>query len=83
METQPSEATYRSYLFLWAGQMVSLLGSSIAQFVIVWWIALGTGTTLYLSLASLAGFAPIVILVPTFVWFFTDFRHAEEMESAT
>lgn len=61
---QVNQTTFRSYLFFLFGQLVSLLGSSIAQFVIVWWITLETESTLYLSLASVLGFAPIVILGP-------------------
>ena len=61
---QVSQTTFRSYLFFWFGQLISLLGSSIAQFVIIWWITLETESTLYLSLASVLGFAPIVILGP-------------------
>ena len=36
MVAQPDSAMFRSYLFFWSGQLVSLLGSSIAQFVIIW-----------------------------------------------
>jgi len=64
MKILADQATFRSYLFFWSGQLVSLLGSSIAQFVIIWWITLETGSALYLSLASLLGFAPMVILTP-------------------
>jgi len=71
MEAQVSQATFRSYLFFWAGQLVSLLGSSIAQFVIIWWITLETGSALYLSLASFLGLAPMVILAP-FAGVFVD-----------
>ncbi|UCE44359.1 MAG: MFS transporter, partial [Candidatus Bathyarchaeota archaeon] len=62
METQANPATFRNYLFFWSGQLVSLFGSSVASFVIIWWITLETGSALYLSIASLLGFAPIVIL---------------------
>ena len=64
MEIQANQATFRSYLFFWSGQLVSLLGSSISQFIIIWWITLETESTLFLSIASLLGFAPIVILGP-------------------
>ena len=64
MEIQASKATFRSYLFFWSGQLVSLFGSSIAQFVVIWWITVETGSTLYLSLASFLGLAPMVILTP-------------------
>jgi len=71
MELQASQTTFRSYLFFWAGQLASLLGSSIAQFVIIWWITLETGSALYLSLASFLGLAPMVILAP-FAGVFVD-----------
>lgn len=62
--SESGQSTFRSYLFLWSGQLVSLLGSSVASFVIIWWITLETGSPLYLSLASIASFAPIIVLAP-------------------
>jgi len=64
MEIQAGQVTFRSYLFFWSGQLVSLLGSSVAQFVIIWWITLETGSALYLSIASFLGLVPMVILTP-------------------
>lgn len=64
MKIEANQATFKSYLFFWSGQLVSLFGSSIAQFVIIWWITLETESTLFLSIASVLGFAPIVILGP-------------------
>ena len=64
MEIQANQTTFRSYLSFWSGQLVSLLGSSIAQFVIIWWITLETESALYLSIAALLGYAPMVILGP-------------------
>ena len=64
METQATQTTFRSYLSFWSGQLISLLGSSIASFVIIWWITLETESALYLSIASVVGFAPIVVLTP-------------------
>jgi len=64
MEIQAGQVTFRSYLFFWSGQLVSLLGSSIAQFVIIWWITLETGSALYLSVAAFLGLVPMVILTP-------------------
>lgn len=61
---EASQTTFRGYLYFWTGQLVSLLGSSISQFVIVWWITLETQSALYLSLASFLGFVPTVILSP-------------------
>jgi DHA3 family macrolide efflux protein-like MFS transporter len=64
MEIQAGQVTFRSYLFFWSGQLVSLLGSSIAQFVIIWWITLETGSALYLSIAAFLGLVPMIILTP-------------------
>jgi DHA3 family macrolide efflux protein-like MFS transporter len=71
MEVHTSQETFRSYLFFWVGQLTSLLGSSVAQFVIIWWITLETGSALYLSLATFLGLAPMVILAP-FAGVFVD-----------
>ena len=64
MQIQADQTTFRSYLFFWLGQLVSLLGSSITNFVIIWWITLLTESTLYLSIAFLVGLVPTVILSP-------------------
>jgi len=64
LEMQADQTTFRSYVYFWSGQLISLLGSSVSQFVIVWWITLETGSTVFLSLASFLGFAPIVLLSP-------------------
>jgi DHA3 family macrolide efflux protein-like MFS transporter len=64
LESQVDKSSFRSYLFFFAGQQASLLGSSISQFVIVWWITLTTGSPIYLSLAMVAGFAPMIVLTP-------------------
>jgi len=64
LEMQADQTTFRSYLSFWSGQLVSLLGSSIASFVIIWWITLETQSALYLAFASLVSFAPMLILSP-------------------
>jgi DHA3 family macrolide efflux protein-like MFS transporter len=64
LRAQSDQSAFRSYLFFWSGQLVSLLGSSIAQFVIIWWITVETGSAMYLSLASLLGLAPMILLSP-------------------
>jgi len=64
METQANQSTLKSYLFFWSGQLVSLLGSTMVQFVLIWWITLDTGSAFFLALASFLGLAPMVILGP-------------------
>lgn len=65
------QRAFRSYVYFWFGQLVSLFGSSVSQFVIIWWITLETGSALYLSLAAFLGLAPSVILSP-FAGVFVD-----------
>ncbi len=61
---QADETTFRSYLYFWSGQLASLLGSSIAQFVLIWWVTLQTESAVYLSIASFVGFVPQIVLSP-------------------
>ncbi|MHA2391654.1 MAG: MFS transporter [Promethearchaeota archaeon] len=64
MEITPTKRTFQSYLGFWGGQLFSLLGSSIIQFVIVWWIAEGTRSPIYVSIAFFLGSLPMVIIPP-------------------
>jgi MFS transporter, DHA3 family, macrolide efflux protein len=61
---QPTNSTFKHYLTFWSGQIASTLGSSIVQFVIIWWITLQTQSGLYLSLAALVGLVPMIVLSP-------------------
>ena len=61
---KPSDSTFRSYLFFFGGQIASTLGSSIVQFVIIWWITLQTQSGAYLALASFVGLVPTILLSP-------------------
>lgn len=47
--------------FVWGGELVSTLTSSILQMGLIWHLALTTGSSSLLSLASLAGFLPIAL----------------------
>lgn len=79
--TQPSPTTssLRQYWFFFSGQLFSLLGSSVVQFALIWWLTVtstmdpryadSTGTIL--GLASVAGFAPFV-LTSLFAGVFVD-----------
>lgn len=46
------------------GQAASLLSSSAAQFALVWWVTVRTGSALALGAAALAGFLPQALLGP-------------------
>ena len=63
-EDPTTTSTFKSYIFFWSGQLISILGSIIVQFIIIWWITIRTRSALYLSLANIAGFLPFIILTP-------------------
>lgn len=52
------------YIFFWIGQLISLLGSSVVQFTIIWWITLETGSEFFLALSTFLGFGPAIVLTP-------------------
>jgi len=64
MEETVNQETFKSYLFFWAGQLFSILGSSITQFVIVWWITITTESTLVLSIAGFIYILPMTLVIP-------------------
>lgn len=49
---------------VFAGQGISLVGSSVTQFVLLWWITDTTGSVTALSLAGLAALLPRALLGP-------------------
>ncbi len=52
------------YLVIWSGQLISLFGSGLVQFAIIWWLTTTTGSSFILALASFAGLIPLVIFTP-------------------
>jgi DHA3 family macrolide efflux protein-like MFS transporter len=49
---------------LWGGQAVSLFGSALVQFALVWWLTLTTESATVLTTATLAALLPNVLLGP-------------------
>lgn len=56
--------TFKNYIFFYSGQLFSLLGSSITQFVIVWWITISTESMIMLSIATFAYVLPMTLAMP-------------------
>ena len=54
----------RTYTVILGGQAFSLLGSSAAQFAILWWLVLTTRSATVLATASIAGFLPQALIGP-------------------
>lgn len=53
-----------SFGLLWASQSVSMIGSSLVQFALIWWITEKTGSAVSLSTATIMFLLPGVILGP-------------------
>jgi len=64
MEELANTSTFKSYLFFWSGQLVSLMGSLIVQFAITWWITVITGSVFYLAIGTFLYFIPMIFLAP-------------------
>ena len=62
--TPISQDWARPFFTLWAGQAVSLLGSQLVQFALIWWLTKTTGSATVLATASLVGLLPQVFLLP-------------------
>jgi DHA3 family macrolide efflux protein-like MFS transporter len=56
--------TMTSFLVLWTGQALSLLGSQAVQFALIWWLTQETGSAAVLAMATLLGLLPTVALGP-------------------
>jgi DHA3 family macrolide efflux protein-like MFS transporter len=65
MIAQPAVQDWRKPFFLiWTGQSISLLGSQLVQFALIWWLTKETGSATILALASFFSYVPEVILAP-------------------
>ena len=53
-----------SFLVLWTGQALSILGSMAAQLALIWWLTRATGSAAVLATATLLGLLPTVVLGP-------------------
>src|SRR5215208_8535593 len=54
----------RRFFTLWTGQALSLLGSQLVQFAIIWYLTQTTKSATTLAVASMMGLLPQVILSP-------------------
>ena len=63
-EQTPYKKSVKPFLIIWSGQAVSLLGSQLVQFALIWWLTQTTGSATVLATASLVGLVPQVVLGP-------------------
>jgi DHA3 family macrolide efflux protein-like MFS transporter len=54
----------QSFAFIWTGQAVSLIGSRLVRFALVWWLTIQTGSATLLAIAMIMMFLPQVIITP-------------------
>src|ERR1044071_8465084 len=54
----------RRFFTLWTGQALSLLGSQLVQFAIIWYLTQTTKSATMLAIASMMGLLPQVLLSP-------------------
>lgn len=54
--------TFRHYIFFWLGQLTSLLGSSVVNFALIWWITIESQSATILSLAFFLSLLPQIFI---------------------
>jgi len=54
----------RNFFPMWIGQVLSLMGSRVVQFALIWYLAQTTGSATTLALAALVGLVPEILLGP-------------------
>jgi len=54
----------RPFFTIWTGQAFSLLGSTLVQFALVWWLTQTSGSAKVLAFASMMAVLPRVFLMP-------------------
>ena len=52
------------FFTIWSGQAISLFGSRLVQFALIWWLTRETGSATVLAIATLIGLLPQVIIGP-------------------
>ena len=52
------------FLTIWSGQALSLLGSRLVQFALVWWMTETTGSETVLTMATAMSYIPMIFISP-------------------
>jgi DHA3 family macrolide efflux protein-like MFS transporter len=62
---KPNSSNWAAPFFtIWTGQAISLLGSQMVQFALIWWLTKTTESATVLTTATLVGMLPTVVLGP-------------------
>jgi len=62
--TQDGKPWKTTFFTIWGGQAVSMLGSQLVQFSLIWYLTATSGSATVLATATLAGMLPMVVLGP-------------------
>jgi DHA3 family macrolide efflux protein-like MFS transporter len=60
----PAQRWQPRFFSIWIGQAISLLGSMLVQFALIWWLTQETGSARVLAVATLVGVLPTVFIGP-------------------
>ena len=62
---QPQPAKWAGRFFtIWTGQALSLFGSALVQFALIWWLTQKSGSATVLAIAVLVGLLPQIVVGP-------------------
>jgi DHA3 family macrolide efflux protein-like MFS transporter len=60
----PNANWKRLFIPFWVSQILSIFGSALVQFTLVWWLTQETGSATVLATATLVGLLPTIIVMP-------------------
>jgi len=64
LEVSSSRRWIVRFAIVWVGQSLSLVGSQLVQFALIWWLTKTTGSATVLATATLVGLLPQILLGP-------------------
>ncbi|MHB8807696.1 MAG: MFS transporter, partial [Anaerolineaceae bacterium] len=65
MDNMKMRGNWKRHFFpFWTSQMLSLLGSALVQFSLVWWLTKETGSATILAMASMFALIPEIVIQP-------------------
>src|SRR5215213_1583348 len=67
METSSQTAPQKwagHFFTIWTGQALSLFGSALVQFALIWWLTQKSGSATVLAVATLVGMLPQIVIGP-------------------
>lgn len=63
--SQPETGTWAGRFFtIWTGQALSLFGSALVQFALIWWLTQKSGSATVLAIAVMVGMLPQILIGP-------------------